>query len=104
MRHNVMTEQRKLAGVEPYRASLQETKSPRHVVEDENEELPEEVISRLEAEGIKIRYWEKGGHVRYYLKQNGRDLGYLTPDDDGSTGSCKGITKRRGYIADLVRG
>lgn len=70
---------------------------------DDAEELPEKVIDRLEAEGIKVRHWDRGGNVRYYLKQGGRDLGYLVPGDDGSSGTCKGITKRQGYIADLVR-
>lgn len=70
---------------------------------DDSEELPEKVIDRLEAEGIKVRHWERGGHVRYYLKQGSRDLGYLVPGDDGSSGTCKGITKRQGYIAGLVR-
>jgi hypothetical protein len=66
-------------------------------------ELPEKVIDRLEAEGIKVRHWERGGRVRYYLKQGSRDLGYLVPEDDGSSGTCKGIMKRQGYIAGLIR-
>lgn len=66
--------------------------------------LPEDVLDRLEAEGVKIRHWEKGSQVRYYLTQNGRDLGFLVPEDDGSTGTCKGITKRRGFIASILRG
>ena len=57
------------------------------------------ISSALEAEGYTCREW-KGKRV--YVKLGARDLGYLTADDDGSTGTCRNV-KRSGEIAAIIR-
>ena len=44
---------------------------------------------------------EKRG--RLYVRKDRQDYGYLVDGDDGSTGTCSGITRRQGTIATLLR-
>ena len=57
------------------------------------------IAAALEAEGYATRIWKD---QRVYVKLRGRDLGYLTAEDDGSTGTCRHI-ERRGDIAAIIR-
>ena len=58
--------------------------------------------AKLEAEGLSVRIWD-GRELRLYIKQGDRELGYITEDDDGTTGTCKHVTRRQGYIAGILR-
>jgi hypothetical protein len=59
--------------------------------------------SALIADGYQIKIWQ-GREKRYYLTDSyGQQVGYLTDDDDGSTGTCKNVTRRAGHVASLLR-
>ena len=57
------------------------------------------IAAALTDAGYTCREW-KGQRV--YVKLRGRDLGYLTAEDDGSTGTCRHV-ERRGDIAVIIR-
>lgn len=59
----------------------------------------ETIASALADEGYTTRLW-KG--QRLYVSQGRRDLGYLTADDDGSTGTCRHV-QRSGDISRILR-
>ena len=40
---------------------------------------------------------------RLYVSKDRQDYGYLVDGDDGSTGTCSGISRRQGTIASLIR-
>lgn len=40
---------------------------------------------------------------RVLVHYQGTYIGYLTEDDDGTTGTCRGITRRRGTVASALR-
>ena len=40
---------------------------------------------------------------RLYVSKDRQDYGYLVDGDNGSTGTCSGITRRQGTIASLIR-
>lgn len=61
-----------------------------------------EIVSKLENAGLTTKVWE-GRETRVYVKDRGRDLGYVTESDDGSTGTCKHLTRRAGHIAQILR-
>ena len=64
-----------------------------------------EKIEALKAAGYEAKAWGgtgTGREERIYVRQGGRDLGYLVTDDDGSTGTCRGV-KRSGDIARILR-
>ena len=66
--------------------------------------MKSQIIAALEAKGYSVKEWSKGGITRYYITdRNGRQMGYLIPGDDGSTGSCQGITARAGEIKAILR-
>lgn len=63
----------------------------------------ERVIPALEAAGLKVREWSKGGHHRYYLSGHGyKDMGYI---EHGADGKGNGVytTRRSGWICELLR-
>lgn len=66
------------------------------------------IISTLEAAGYSVTKWDKGHTTRVYVNStpNGGkgQYGYLVSGDDGTTGTCQGITKRKGEIAATLRG
>ena len=61
----------------------------------------EEIAEAIEADemGYATRPWQGR---RLYIKLRGRDLGYITEDDDGSTGTCRHVA-RSGHIASIIR-
>ena len=63
----------------------------------------EQIIKKLEADGCEVR--EKSGRVYVNRTPNGGkgSYGYLVAGDDGSTGTCQGITKRCGEISAILR-
>lgn len=64
-----------------------------------------QIVEKLESAGCKVQEW-KGKRVYVKSTPNGGngDYGYLESGDDGSTGSCQSITKRKGEIAAILRG
>ena len=48
-------------------------------------------------------YSTKESRGRLYVRKDGQDYGYLVDGDDGSTGTCSGISRRQGTIASLIR-
>jgi hypothetical protein len=40
---------------------------------------------------------------RAYVAKGGDKYGYVVAGDDGSTGTCSGITRRAGTIAEILR-
>lgn len=63
----------------------------------------ETIATHLEAKGLTTNLWTRGPEPRLYVKDGGRDLGWLGTHDDGTTGTCRGLTRRAGFIAGLVR-
>jgi hypothetical protein len=59
-----------------------------------------EMTQKLEAAGLNAKPWK--GRV-YVTDGGGRELGYLERGDDGTEGTCKRITRRRGYVAGILR-
>ena len=47
-------------------------------------------------------YTTRESRGRLYVRKDG-DYGYLVDGDDGSTGTCSGISRRQGTIASLIR-
>lgn len=61
-------------------------------------------INALEDAGYTVKTWE-GRETRYYLVDSyGQDAGYLVDGDDGSTGTCRKVSRRAGYIKGILRG
>lgn len=63
----------------------------------------DQLESILSDTDLTVRRWDGDRTSRLYLKHNGRDLGYLVDGDDGTTGTCCGLSRRRGYVAGLIR-
>ncbi len=65
----------------------------------------DEIRSKLDQAGVEYSVWKE---KRIYIKStpNGKrgDYGYLVAGDDGSSGTCQGISKRKGEIAAILRG
>jgi len=65
----------------------------------------QQIRSKLDLAGVTYRVWKD---VRVYVTSTpngGRgDYGYLAAGDDGSTGTCQGISKRKGEISAILRG
>lgn len=58
-------------------------------------------ISILTANGYVCREWQG---KRLYLKRDGQEVGFLTVSDlTGGTGTCRGITRRAGFVSGLLR-
>ena len=57
------------------------------------------IAAALDAGGYTTRIWKE---QRVYVKLRGRDLGYVTAEDDGSTGTCRNV-QRSGDIAAILR-
>lgn len=62
----------------------------------------QEISRKLEAAGLMTKIWA-GSEIRIYVRDRGKDIGYLLESDDGSTGTCKHLTRRAGYVAGLLR-
>lgn len=62
-----------------------------------------EISEKLEAAGCDVR--ESGSRLFVNSTPNGGkgQYGYLVAGDDGMTGSCQGISKRKGEIAAILR-
>lgn len=59
-------------------------------------------IEALKSERFTAR--RHGPSGRWYLKYEGADAGYITDADaDGSTGTCREVTRRRGSVAAALR-
>lgn len=58
-------------------------------------------IEKLTAAGYQAKDWQ--GKRVYVRDTKGQDMGYLVPGDDGSTGTCKNITRRAGSIKSALR-
>lgn len=56
------------------------------------------IAAALVTEGYTTRQWRD----RLYIKQGKRDLGYVTAEDDGTTGTCR-FVQRSGDIARIIR-
>lgn len=56
------------------------------------------ISAALTAEGYTCKQWKD----RLYVKLGKRDLGYLTAEDDGTTGTCRYV-QRSGDIARIIR-
>lgn len=64
----------------------------------------EAIINALETEGCSVKRWTgRNGTERLYIRHGGRDLGYISEGDDGTTGTCRGITRRAGWVASIIR-
>lgn len=63
-----------------------------------------EITVKLDAAKVTYSVWKD---ARVYIKSTpngGRgDYGYLVEGDDGSTGTCSHISKRKGEIAEILR-
>ena len=58
-------------------------------------------ISILTANGYVCREWQS---KRLYLKRDGEEVGYLSVSDlTGGTGTCKNVTRRAGFVGELLR-
>lgn len=57
------------------------------------------IAAALTAEGYTCKLW-KG--QRLYVSLRGRQLGYVTTEDDGSTGTCRNV-QRSGDISAAIR-
>jgi hypothetical protein len=58
-------------------------------------------ISILTANGYSCRDWNG---KRLYVRRNGEEVGYLSVSDlTGGTGTCKNVTRRSGFVGDLLR-
>ena len=62
-----------------------------------------EIASKLEGHGCEVR--EKSGRVYVNSTPNGGrgQYGFLVDGDDGTTGTCQNITRRKGEIAAYLR-
>lgn len=56
------------------------------------------IATALESEGYTTRQWRD----RLYIKLRGRELGYITAEDDGRSGSCRYV-QRSGDISRIIR-
>jgi hypothetical protein len=63
-----------------------------------------EMQTVLEAAGAEVRLVGTRLYVRSTPCGGAGEYGYLVDGDDGSTGSCEGVTRRRGEIAAILRG
>ncbi len=66
----------------------------------------QDVVDTLNNNGFYAKAWfpRNGGSPRVYVKMDGKDIGYLVESDfAGQNGSCNGITRRKGFVAGLLR-
>jgi hypothetical protein len=63
----------------------------------------QEIIEKMEAAGCEVR--EQNGKVWVNSTPNGGKgrYGYLVDGDTGYTGTCRGVTRRQGEIAAILR-
>lgn len=63
-----------------------------------------EISAKLEAAGCEVKIWnDERVYVRSTPNGGRSDYGYLVDGDDGGTGSCRLIVRRKGEIAAILR-
>ena len=60
-------------------------------------------LSRLAEILSAAGYSTRESRGKLYVSKDRQDYGYLVDGDNGSTGTCSGITRRQGTIASLIR-